>query len=33
MCFIFKRHLESLNRKLDQKELEDGSPRGFRYLV
>ena len=32
MCFIFKRHLESLNRKLEEEELKAGRPRGFRYL-
>ena len=32
MCFIFKKHLESLNRKLEQKEQEEGRPHGFRYL-
>ena len=32
MCFIFKKHLESLNRKLEEEELKAGRPRGFRYL-
>ncbi|THH31325.1 hypothetical protein EUX98_g2892 [Antrodiella citrinella] len=32
MCFIFKLHLEHLNRKEEKKEKEEGRPKGFRYL-
>ncbi|KAI0089164.1 MFS general substrate transporter [Irpex rosettiformis] len=31
MCFIFKKHLEALNRREEVKENEDGLPQGFRY--
>jgi len=33
MCYIFKRHLEHLNKKLEEKEREEGKPEGFRYLT
>lgn len=32
MCYIFKRHLENLNKKLAEKEEEEGRPKGFRFL-
>ncbi|KAI0787159.1 MFS general substrate transporter [Irpex lacteus] len=32
MLFIFKKHLESLNRKALEKENEDGLPQGYRYV-
>lgn len=32
MCYIFKRHLEKLNRDLEKKEQEEGRPAGFRYI-
>ena len=32
MCYIFKRHLENLNRELAKKEEEEGRPAGFRYI-
>lgn len=32
MCYMFKKHLESLNRKAERKEQEEGLPEGFRYL-
>lgn len=34
MCYIFKLHLESLNRKMDKEEEERGvKEKGFRYLI
>lgn len=34
MCYIFKLHLQSLNRQLDKEEQERGvKEKGFRYLV
>ena len=32
MCFIFKKHLESLNKKAEEREREQGRPQGFRYI-
>ncbi|KAI0082456.1 MFS general substrate transporter [Panus rudis PR-1116 ss-1] len=32
MCYVFKRHLESLNKKLEAKEEEEGRPKGFRFM-
>ncbi|KAI0723106.1 MFS general substrate transporter [Earliella scabrosa] len=32
MCYMFKRHLENLNRELAKKEEEEGRPAGFRYI-
>ncbi|KIP07682.1 hypothetical protein PHLGIDRAFT_19109 [Phlebiopsis gigantea 11061_1 CR5-6] len=32
MCYIFKRHLESLNKKAAEREQEQGLPEGFRYI-
>ncbi|RPD66729.1 MFS general substrate transporter [Lentinus tigrinus ALCF2SS1-7] len=32
MCYIFKRHLEKLNRDIEKKEEEQGRPAGFRYI-
>ena len=32
MCYVFKRHLESLNKKADKREQEQGLPAGFRYI-
>ncbi|KAI0722220.1 MFS general substrate transporter [Cerioporus squamosus] len=32
MCYIFKRHLEKLNRDIERKEEEEGRPAGFRYI-
>ncbi|TCD70425.1 hypothetical protein EIP91_003506 [Steccherinum ochraceum] len=32
MCYIFKLHLESLNKKLAEEEEKEGKPKGFRYL-
>lgn len=32
MCYIFKLHLESLNRQAEKKEEEEGRPAGFRFL-
>lgn len=31
MCYIFKRHLEWLNKQAEEKEKADGRPEGFRY--
>ncbi|OBZ76616.1 Pantothenate transporter liz1 [Grifola frondosa] len=33
MLYIFKRHLEGLNREIARKEAEEGTPKGFRYLT
>lgn len=32
MCYIFKKHLEKLNRDIEKKEQEEGRPVGFRYI-
>ena len=32
MCYIFKLHLEKLNRDIEKKEEEEGRPAGFRYI-
>ena len=32
MCYMFKRHLESLNKKAEEREQEQGLPKGFRYI-
>lgn len=32
MCYIFKKHLEKLNREIERKEEEEGKPVGFRYI-
>ncbi|KAH8106014.1 MFS general substrate transporter [Cristinia sonorae] len=32
MCYVFKKHLESLNKKSEESEEADGKPKGFRYL-
>ena len=32
MCYVFKRHLESLNKKAEEREQEQGLPEGFRYI-
>ena len=32
MCFVFKKHLESLNKKAEKREQEQGSPEGFRFI-
>lgn len=32
MLYIFKKHLEALNKKNEKKESEDGLPQGFRYI-
>lgn len=32
MCFVFKKHLESLNKKAAAKEQKEGRPEGFRYI-
>ncbi|KAI0089165.1 MFS general substrate transporter [Irpex rosettiformis] len=32
MCYIFKKHLEALNKRHEKKESEDGLPQGFRYI-
>ncbi len=32
MCYLFKRHLEKLNRDLEKKEEAEGRPAGFRYI-
>ncbi|OCH90936.1 MFS general substrate transporter [Obba rivulosa] len=33
MCYIFKKHLERLNKRLEEEEKEEGKPQGFRYLT
>ncbi|EKM59840.1 uncharacterized protein PHACADRAFT_115106 [Phanerochaete carnosa HHB-10118-sp] len=33
MCFVFKRHLETLNRRAEEREREQGGPKGFRYIT
>ncbi|KAH9927209.1 MFS general substrate transporter [Epithele typhae] len=33
MCFIFKLHLQNLNRELEKREQDEQRPRGFRYLI
>ncbi|PSR75034.1 hypothetical protein PHLCEN_2v9364 [Hermanssonia centrifuga] len=32
MCYVFKKHLDSLNKKAEAKEQAEGRPKGFRYL-
>lgn len=32
ICYIFKRHLEHMNRKFEREEEEEGRPKGFRYI-
>ncbi|CAL1701087.1 unnamed protein product [Somion occarium] len=32
MCYFFKRHLDSLNKRLEAKEEEEGRSKGFRFL-
>ncbi|GJE84982.1 MFS general substrate transporter [Phanerochaete sordida] len=32
MCYLFKRHLEGLNKKAEEREREQGAPQGFRYI-
>ncbi|KAF9821273.1 hypothetical protein IEO21_00881 [Rhodonia placenta] len=32
VCYIFKRHLEHMNRKFEREEEEEGRPKGFRYI-
>ena len=32
MCYVFKLHLEHLNKKAEEKEQAEGRPKGFRYL-
>ncbi|KAL0950044.1 hypothetical protein HGRIS_010052 [Hohenbuehelia grisea] len=33
MCWIFRMHLDRLNRRIEMKERETGAPRGFRYIL
>ncbi|KZT72529.1 sugar transporter, partial [Daedalea quercina L-15889] len=33
VCYVFRRHLEHLNRRLEEREREEGRPAGFRYLT
>lgn len=34
MCFIFRLHLQKINKKLDKEEEEKGQvTKGFRYLI
>lgn len=34
MCFIFRLHLQKINKKLDKEEEEKGqATKGFRYLI
>lgn len=32
MCYVFKKHLESLNKKAEEREREQGAPQGFRFI-
>ena len=33
MCFIFRRHLSSLNHKASKLEIERGDTEGYRYML
>ncbi|KAL4241993.1 MFS transporter superfamily protein [Abortiporus biennis] len=32
MCYVFKRHLDNMNKEIERREQEEGREKGFRYL-
>ncbi|KAH9844126.1 MFS general substrate transporter [Rhodofomes roseus] len=33
MCYVFKLHLQRINKRFEKKEQEEGLPKGYRYLL
>jgi hypothetical protein len=32
-CYVFRQHLASLNRKIEERERAEGKEKGFRYML